>query len=78
MKTYLMGSNNKATVEINEDGVIKLTSFLTEVAYIKGNTANINGWYSSTTARHINKFLQQNGFPKISKKEMENKVWLIK
>ena len=29
------------------------------------------GWYSNTTARHINEFLQQNGFDKMSKKEME-------
>ena len=29
------------------------------------------GWYSNTTARHINEFLQQNGFNKMSKKEME-------
>ena len=33
--------------------------------------ANVFGWYSMTTSRHINEFLQQYGFDKMSKKQME-------
>jgi len=31
----------------------------------------VKGWYSATTARHINEFLQQLGFDKMTKEEME-------
>ena len=34
-------------------------------------SVKVNGWYSSTTARHINDFLYQHGFDTMSKKEME-------
>ena len=33
-------------------------------------TVKVNGWYSATTARHINEFLQQHGFDAMTKKEM--------
>ena len=54
-------------------------SYETIVAEIKDATITETGnqqaivyaWYSKTTARHINEFLQQNGFNKMSKKEME-------
>jgi hypothetical protein len=35
------------------------------------STVKVNGWYRSTTARHINDFLYQHGFKTLSKKEME-------
>lgn len=53
------------------DGIIYLQSYDTIVAKIENGKAVVNGWYSQTTARHINEFLLQNGFEKMSKKEME-------
>lgn len=61
----------KATVIENDDGKIELKSYDTIVAYIKDGKAYVNGWYSMTTARHINEFLLQHGFKAMSKKEME-------
>lgn len=69
----------KANVYRNDKGSIFLMSYETIVAEIKDATitetgnqqAIVYGWYSATTARHINEFLQQNGFNKMSKKEME-------
>ena len=51
----------KATV-IEEDGIIKLQSYSTIVAYIKDGKATVCGQYSQTTIRHIKEFLKQNGF----------------
>lgn len=69
----------KANIYRNDKGSIFLMSYSTIVAEIKDATitdtgekqAIVYGWYSKTTARHINEFLQQNGFNKMSKKEME-------
>lgn len=69
----------KANVYRNDKGSIFLMSYETIVAEIKDATisdtgekqAIVYGWYSMTTARHINEFLRQNGFNKMSKKEME-------
>lgn len=47
-----------------------LVSYNTIVAGIYKNTYYVNGWYSRTTARHINEFLLQNDFDKLTKKEM--------
>ena len=52
-----------------------LVSYSTEVARLHADdTVTVNGWYSQTTARHINEFLVQNGFPALSKKQMENEA----
>ena len=72
----------KANVYRNDKGSIFLMSYETIVAEIKDATvtdtgekqAIVHGWYSMTTSRHINEFLQQNGFNKMSKKEMEGGV----
>ena len=69
----------KANVYRNDKGSIFLMSYETIVAEIKDATvtdtgekqAIVYGWYSMTTSRHINEFLRQNGFEKMSKKEME-------
>ena len=53
------------------NGIRYLQSYNTVVAKIENGEPVINGWYSQTTGRHINEFLQQNGFDKMSKKEME-------
>ena len=73
---------HKANVYRDNKGSIFLMSYSTIVAEIKDQIATdtgekqaiIHGWYSMTTARHINEFLQQNGFNKMSKKEMEEGV----
>lgn len=70
---------HKANIYRNDKGSIFLMSYETIVAEIKDATvtdtgkkqAIVYGWYSMTTSRHINEFLQQNGFNKMSKKEME-------
>jgi len=36
------------------------------------NIIMVHGWYSQTTARHINAFLAHFGFKQANKKEMEN------
>lgn len=69
----------KANVYRNDKGSLFLMSYETIVAEIVDEAvsptgqrqAHIFGWYSMTTARHINEFLRQNGFDKMSKKEME-------
>ena len=53
------------------NGALYLQSYSTIVAKIENGKAIVNGWYSQTTARHINEFLYQNGFDKMTKKEME-------
>lgn len=56
---------------IEYNGALYLQSYDTIVAKIENGKAIVNGWYSQTTARHINEFLYQNGFDKMTKKEME-------
>jgi hypothetical protein len=55
--------------------IIKLQSYDTIVAEYnnKDNTLKVNGWFSTTTARHINEFLVYFGFDAITKEEMEEK-----
>ena len=60
----------KANV-IVEGGQTKLKSYNTIVAVKEGNKIKVNGYYSKTTAIHINEFLLQNGGKKLNKKEME-------
>ena len=72
----------KANVYRNGQGKILLMSYSTIVAEIVDEAVsptgkrqiNVFGWYSKTTARHINEFAQQYGFNKMSKKEMEGGV----
>lgn len=73
---------HKANIYRNDKGSIFLMSYETIVAEIVDEAVSptgqrqvtIFGWYSMTTSRHINEFLQQNGFNKMSKKEMEGGV----
>lgn len=72
----------KANVYRNGEGKILLMSYTTIVAEIVDEAisttgkrqANVFGWYSKTTSRHINEFLQQYGFDKMNKKQMESEV----
>ena len=54
------------------DGITDLISYRTKVASFNANTGKmtINGWYSATTSRHINAFLDYFGFDTLSKAEM--------
>lgn len=69
----------KANVYRDDKGKILLMSYSTIVAEIVDEVVsttgdrqfNVFGWYSRTTSRHINEFLQQYGFSKMSKKQME-------
>ena len=78
MKTYELEAKfdsrksfyGKAKVH-DVDGTKVLTSYDTHVAEIKDGKLSVFGWYSATTARHINEFAQQNGFAKMTKKEMQ-------
>lgn len=51
-----------------------LISYGTRVASFNHNTneMSVYGWYSKTTATHINAFLEFYGFPTCTKKEMKN------
>lgn len=60
----------KANVII-EGGQTKLKSYSTIVAVKEDNKIKVKGWYSRTTAIHINEFLKQNGAKSLTKKEME-------
>ena len=62
--------SKKANV-IVEGGQTKLKSYSTIVAVKENNTIKVRGYYSKTTAIHINEFLRQNGASSLSKKEME-------
>lgn len=69
----------KARVE-EDGGEKRLISYNSHVATI--HRAESAQWYvlhelaacSMTTRRHVCEFLQQNGFPALSKKEMEKKI----
>lgn len=69
----------KANVYRDDEGKILLMSYTTIVAEYHDAIITedgkphlkVNGWYSNTTARHINEFAQQHGFSKMNKKEME-------
>lgn len=61
---------NKATVDTKADGTETLYSYNTKVAQIKNGKLSLFGYYSQTTARHVNEFLQQNGLNRLTKSEM--------
>lgn len=81
----LENTYNKAIVykKENEEQTKILMSYDTIVATIVNNHhLTINGYYSQTTAKHINEFAAQNGFKTFSKKEIEeiatNKIYISK
>lgn len=64
---------NKAQVKHLENGHKVLYSYNTRVCELNADNQIIEiGYYSQTTARHINDFLQQNNLSKMTKKEIEN------
>lgn len=64
----------KAKILESNTGIYKLLSYDTEVASYNRvtNKMNVYGWYSSTTSKHINAFLEYFGFDKCNKKQMES------
>ena len=64
-------SFSKKAEVITEGAETKLKSYHTIVAVKEDNKIKVKGWYSKTTAIHINEFLRQNGASSLSKKEME-------
>ena len=71
---YDSGKSFYGKAKIIKTGAItELKSYDTIVARYNYNTnvVKVYRWYSATTARHINEFLQQLGFNKITKAEME-------
>lgn len=64
--------------EKNENGdvISVLQSYETKVAKYNHTTNKMEvfGWYSSTTAHHINSFLVHYGFNKCNKKQLENYI----
>lgn len=72
--------NGKAQLIDDNENIVELQSYSTIVAVLnrEKQTIKVNGYYSPTTARHINEFLLQNGFNSLTKKEMEAKPTLTK
>ena len=68
----------KAIVTTTTNGkgekILTLTSYSTEVATYNEDQRKmtIHGWFSATTARHINSFLVGCGFEPCSKRELMN------
>ena len=63
----------------NTISLISYSTTVAEYSVSKGvRTMKIHGYYSPTTARHINEFLLQNGFEKLNKKELEKQPTLTK
>ncbi len=56
-----------------QDNISTLISYTTKVAHYNHETKEmvVNGWYSTTTATHINAFLDYYGFKTCTKKELE-------
>jgi hypothetical protein len=79
-KTFYLGKDTKSHVNeyINSDGdhYSDLISYETRVASYNHltNEMQIFGWFSATSSRHINLFLEFYGFDTVTKKEMENSV----
>lgn len=83
MKTFYLNNNTKSHVnEYQTDGeiVYDLVSYGTRVASYNhsANEMTIFGYYSATTGKHINEFLEYLGFDRMTKKEMFSKFNLTK
>ena len=63
----------KAIVDVLDNGHKILTSYNTDVCELDESNNIIEiGYYSQTTARHVNEFIMQHGHNKMTKKEIEN------
>ena len=59
---------------VTDNGISDLISYTTKVAQYDSylDKMQVFGWYSNTTAKHINSFLNYFGFKTCCKKELEN------
>ena len=59
---------------VTDNGISDLISYTTKVASYNHftNKMFVFGWFSNTTARHINAFLEYFNFKTCNKKELEN------
>ena len=79
MKTFYINNtaNNHVNEYVNSDGdhYSDLISYGKRVASYnhKTNEMSVYGWFSATTAKHINGFLEFYGFDKCTKKELETR-----
>ena len=77
MKTFYINqkkNNHVNYYEINGEIWSDLISYTIRVASYNhtSNEMSVYGWFSSTTAKHINDFLEYYGFEKCNKKQLEN------
>ncbi len=62
---HKINSTGSMSVDISEDGAVKLYSYNTVVGYVKnGKVVLVNGGYSTTTAKHLAKYREQYGISK--------------
>ena len=80
---YLIATTQKSYYKkaqiLVENNVSTLYSYDTKIATYnhESKTLIINGWYSKTTAIHINDFIKLFGFNRLSKKDLINGQSLI-
>ena len=77
MKTFYINqkkNNHVNYYEINGEIWSDLISYTIRVASYNhtSNEMSVYGWFSSTTAKHINDFLEYYGFERCNKKQLEN------
>lgn len=78
MKTFYVNqlANNHVNRYVDENGhmISDLISYTTHVARYnhQTNKMEVFGWYSATTAKHVNSFLEYYGFNKCNKKQLQN------
>ena len=62
---HKINSTGSMSVDISEDGAVKLYSYNTVVGYVKnGKVVLVEGGYSTTTAKHLAKYREQYGISK--------------
>tara|TARA_Y100000004_G_C8643679_1_gene298133 strand:+ start:213 stop:509 length:297 start_codon:yes stop_codon:yes gene_type:complete len=62
---HKINSTGSMSVDISEDGAVKLYSYKTVVGYVKnGKVVLVNGGYSTTTAKHLAKYREKYGISK--------------
>ena len=78
MKTIYINTlaNNHVNQYVDESGhmISDLISYTTHVARYNHQTNEMKGygWFSQTTAKHINSFLEFYGFNKCTKQKLQN------
>ena len=69
----LDGTYNKANIYRKDNTIILLSNDIVVAQAIEHVSITAFGWYSATTARHIDKFFEEFGiYKKMNKKELED------